>query len=171
MNDGPIAVVVPLYDFRDEELNDLLDIFLQNGLSHQVVASVAGECVGIQGTRVDATYSFEQADAAQYSCVALIGGPGTEAYLHNDSLHDFARFFVEQNKIVAAICWAPAILANAGLLMKKNATVWVGAKNDLLTHGANYTGADVTVDGNFLTADGPDSTIKFANTLVSMLIK
>lgn len=169
MNDGPIAVVVPMRDFKDEELNDLLDILMQNGLGHQIIASSAGECVGVEGMKIDAYYSFDQADAGHYSSVVLIGGPGTDAYLHNDSLHDFLRFFSEQNKIIAAICWAPAILAHAGLLMKKNATVWAGAKNDLLTHGANYTGEDVTVDGTLITADGPDASIKFANTLVSML--
>ena len=171
MNDGPVAIVVPMRDFKDEEYNDLVDILMQNGIIHEVIASASGECVGVNGLRLDAIYSFDQADTDRYSCMAMIGGPGTDAYIHNDSLHDLARRFLEIDKIVAAICWAPAILANAGLLMKKNATVWEGAKNELLTHGANYTGEAVTVDGNILTADGPNSTIKFANTLVDMLTK
>jgi protease I len=102
----------------------------------------------------------------------FIGGPGAEVYFHDDTAHDLVNEAVAKNKVVAAICIAPCILAYAGVLNGKNATVWSDSKeyiNILEAEGAHYTGDTVTVDGKLITANGPDATQSFAKMIVKLL--
>jgi protease I len=68
---------------------------------------------------------------------------------------------------VAAICIAPVILAKAGLLKHKKATVFSSEIETIEALGAYYTGMDVTVDENIITAYGPQSALRFANRIAS----
>ena len=77
----------------------------------------------------------------------------------------FAKKFFEDKKLVSAICVAPAILANAGILKDKKVTGWSGVKEVLEANGAIYTGRPVQVDGNIITADGPSSAQEFGETI------
>ena len=80
-----------------------------------------------------------------------------------------ARDAVVQGKVLAAICIAPSILANAGVLEGVEATSFPSEKGNLIAKGANYTGADLTVDGNTITANGPGAARKFGNAVVDAL--
>jgi protease I len=79
--------------------------------------------------------------------------------------------------VLAAICWAPTILAKAGLLKGKKATVWVGpdaeyAKDTsevLGDFGAEYVGKGCVVDGKVVTADGPATAKEMAQEIVKLL--
>ena len=88
---------------------------------------------------------------------------------------DFSRRFkmaLDKNKLVCAICIAPMILAKAGLLKDINATVWdVDGKQSSYfnSHGIKYTGEDVTVDGNIITANGPDAASAFGEKIAELL--
>jgi protease I len=70
---------------------------------------------------------------------------------------------------VAAICIAPVILAKAGLLTHKKATVFSSEIETIEELGAYYTGMDVTVDGNIITAYGPQSTLRFAKRIADSI--
>ena len=81
---------------------------------------------------------------------------------------------MEKQKILAAICIAPAILAKAGVLEGKNATVWSsvldkGPIKILEENGANYVEKDVVVDGNIITANGPQAASEFGRKIVEIL--
>ena len=80
-----------------------------------------------------------------------------------------AQKFFNANKVVGAICWAPVILARSGILARRKATCWDGAKDDLVKAGATYTGEKVTVDNTIITADGPESALDFGQTIVKAL--
>ena len=70
---------------------------------------------------------------------------------------------------MAAICIAPAILTNAGILKNKSVTGWSGIENDLKVAGANFTGGKVETDNNVITASGPDATKDFGQAIVDYL--
>ena len=82
-----------------------------------------------------------------------------------------AQQAVEQNKILGAICIAPSILANAGVLKNKKATVYPSESSNLKTKGAIYTTEDVTRDGNIITANGPAAAQDFAETITQALLE
>jgi len=74
-------------------------------------------------------------------------------------------------KVIGAICIAPVTLANAGLLKGRKATVWASEKARIETKGAIYTGADVQVDDNIVTANGPNAAKAFGEALLKLLAK
>ncbi|MDD5086856.1 MAG: DJ-1/PfpI family protein, partial [Candidatus Nanoarchaeia archaeon] len=77
--------------------------------------------------------------------------------------------FYESGKITAAICIAPVILANAGVLDGKKATVFPSGKDDIMVRGADYTGEQVTQDGKVITANGPAAARSFGEAIVKEL--
>jgi protease I len=72
-------------------------------------------------------------------------------------------------KVVSAICLAPVTLANAGLLEGKRATAYPSAESFLKWKGAIYTGNAVEVEGNIVTANGPEAAEEFAQAVAGMV--
>jgi protease I len=70
---------------------------------------------------------------------------------------------------VGAICIAPVILANAGLLKGKKATVFPDGKEIFQANQVIYTGNQVTIDGRLITGCGPEAAEKFGRELVTLL--
>ncbi|MEK7136703.1 MAG: DJ-1/PfpI family protein, partial [Patescibacteria group bacterium] len=81
--------------------------------------------------------------------------------------------------MLGAICIAPTILARAGVLRGKKATVWDPSTGSgqvalptpsqvLRECGAQYTGEAVTVDGKIVTANGPAAAEEFGRRLASI---
>ena len=97
------------------------------------------------------------------------GMPGSETLSSgkNTLPSDIARYCVENDILVGAICAAPIVLGRIGLLENKNATCYPGFETEL--KGANYTGKRVTVDGNIITGRGPGCSVDFALTLVEKI--
>lgn len=97
------------------------------------------------------------------------GMPGAETLStgENKLPVNVARYCVENDILVGAICAAPIVLGRIGLLNNKNATCYPGFENEL--EGANYTGKKVTIDGNIVTGRGPGCSIDFALALVSKI--
>lgn len=168
--DNNALIILANHDFRDEEYLETYQALRDAGVETKIAANSNEDCRGVTGTTVSVDYTFDEIDPIQYSAVVLIGGVGIQGYLHDESLHKLVKDFLSSGKIVAAICWAPAILANAGVLNGKKATVWVGASEDLSKGGAEYTAEAVTVDGNIITANGPDAASKFGATIAEMII-
>ena len=72
--------------------------------------------------------------------------------------------FAKEEKPLAAICAAPLVFGNRGLLNGKKATCYPGFETYL--QGADYTAALVERDGNFITAKGPGAALEFAFAIV-----
>ena len=75
----------------------------------------------------------------------------------------------ESGKPLGAICVSPTILANAGVLKGRNATVWPSQSKALVSGGATYTAQPVETDGPIITADGPASATRFGEAIASAL--
>jgi len=164
-----VLFVLANTDFKDEEYQDTKAVLDEAGIASKVAATSNEDCKGTTGSTVSVDYTFDEVNLSEFLAIIFIGGTGAEKYIHNTGAHALAKAFLDAGKIVAAICWAPAILANAGILKDKEATVWEGAKEDLITNGAHYTAETVTVDGNIITADGPDAATEFGNAIAVAL--
>jgi protease I len=164
-----VLFVLANQDFKDEEYQDTKAVLDEAGMTSKVAAISNEDCKGTTGSTVSVDYTFDEINTSEFIAIIYIGGTGAEKYIHSSGAHALAKMFLEAGKVVAAICWAPAILANAGILKEKEATVWEGAKDELTTNGAHYTAEAVTVDGNIITADGPDSATEFGQKIVAML--
>lgn len=90
-------------------------------------------------------------------------------YFNNAVALKIVQDAVKQEKILGAICTAPRILAESGVLNGKKATVWKTEANALKTKGAVYTAEDVTFVGKIVTASRPHAAEAFGNAIVNLL--
>jgi len=110
----------------------------------------------------------EDIDYSDVDMVVLPGGiPGTPNLAANKTVTDTCVSFAKSGKKVAAICAAPSILAQLGLLEGRKATAHA-AFQDQLT-GAEVLDTEVVVDGNITTSYGLGGAIPFALELVRQL--
>jgi protease I len=126
-----------------------------------------GDFVGNEGTTIEAEYALKDVNPDEFDAVIFVGGPGMTKELDNEELHALARRFDESGKLLTAICIAPSMLANAGVLKGKKATVFPTGKGFLISGGAEYTAKQVEKDGLLITADGPESAAAFANEIIN----
>lgn len=163
-----VLSVISSIDFQDKEYEDSKNAIESAG--HEIItASSTNVANGKFGAQVEADVLLNDVNADDYDAVMFIGGPGSEEYFDDPTALNLAQDFFNASKLTTAICAAPAILANAGVLDGKNATCWAGVSEMLTDSGANYTGKDVEVDGLIITGDGPMSATKFGKAIANSL--
>ena len=121
------------------------------------------------GGKANATITINQVIVENYDAVIFIGGSGAQQYYDNSVALDIARQAADKKKILAAICIAPAILANAGLLDGVKATSFASEQARLKKANAKYTGAPVEQDGLIITGSGPAAAKQFGRTIAKAL--
>lgn len=169
-SDNQVVFFVANKDFRDEEYSDIKDVLNQYDIGSKIAAINPGECIGTAGLPLAVDYTVDEVNVDQFNGIIFIGGTGSEQFLHDTAAHTLAKSFLDAGKIVAAICWAPAMLGAAGLLKGKKATVWNGAKDDLIQGGAQYTAERVTIDGKIITGDGPDASESLGQAVAKAIL-
>lgn len=155
--------------FRDEEYAEPRAVLEERG-AEVVTASVApGPCRGRFGmlARADAALADTRGD--DLDAVVFVGGAGASVFFDDADAHRLARAMSDEGKLLAAICIAPSTLARAGLLRGVEATCFPSQEEDLLAHGAVYTGEPVTVSGRIVTANGPEAAREFGGALADAL--
>ena len=162
-------VIIAQQGYQDAELAGTLEGLKASGYDYSIVSKRAGPCKGKLGGEVEAKHSLSEALQVWpgFDRVAFIGGPGAHGYAKDPEALQLAKVFTQANKVVGAICVAPTILAAAGVLHGKKATVFTSDSNKedavfLRNHGVNYMdNRDVVVDGKFITAVGPSAAKEF----------
>lgn len=111
----------------------------------------------------DAGFSFDD-----YDMLVLPGGiPGTPNLRACEPLCEAVCAFAAAGKPVAAICAAPSILAELGLLAGRRATSNPGFQHVLSEHGAELLADEpVVVDGNLITSQGAGTAMLFGLEIV-----
>ena len=111
----------------------------------------------------DAGFSFDD-----YDMLVLPGGiPGTPNLRACAPLCEALRSFARAGRRLGAICAAPSILAELGLLEGRDATANPGFQHVLSEHGAELVAdASVVVDGNLITSQGAGTAMAFGLEIV-----
>jgi len=165
-----VLMIIAPEGFRDEEYKVPKEVFESAGVKVVTASTKVGECSGMFGSKANADILLSLVSVKDYDGIIFVGGVGAKVYFESSVAQNIAKEAIKENKILAAICIAPVILANAGVLRDKNATVFPSEKEVLINAGAHYTGKDVEVDGNIITASGPQAAEKFANAIKSSLL-
>ncbi len=168
-----IAIIMAPRGFQDREFSVPYAYFTSKGYTVDVYSTKKGIAVGVFGKTFDVRHELSELDVNRYDAIVFIGGPGTPIVRADQLSEKIAVQANNSGKLIGAICWSPTILAKAGLLNGKKATVWYGEDNDfgmmtskyLEEKGATYTGEDVTIDGNIITANGPSAAEAYAEAL------
>lgn len=163
-----IAVIIAFQGFRDEELivpyNKLKQLYYVDVYSSQI-----GTAIGKLGTNFQVNNNYEDLNVQKYDLILFVGGPGGYAYLGDPIIKNIIMTAFSKKKWLAAICMAPLLLAESGILKGKNATIFEGDKDKLISYGVKYTGKAVEISDNIITADGPASADKFADMIIQKL--
>jgi len=163
-----ILLVVANKGFQSQELKEPYLAVKKAGFDVDLASPQGGTAISDAEETVD-TIPLQRIDEKEYDGVVFIGGPGSQPYLtNNKEAQNLAEKFAEANKIVAGICHGTLVLAYAGLLKDVPATTYYDAIGDLLETGADYVNSEVaeSIDGQFITAKGPDSAKDFGKALV-----
>lgn len=155
-----------------EEIEGLtpVDILRRAGANCDIV-SVGGEFLtGSHNIVVKADKLVKDIDKAEYDAVVIPGGmPGATNIASNKDAVALIEHALNNQKLIASICASPAVvLAQNGFLKDKKATCYP-AGQFISMMGENYTGADVEVSHNLITANGPKSALKFSLAIVEQL--
>ena len=164
-----VLMVIAPETFRDEEYEHPKEVLESRG-AEVVTASVEkGTCTGKLGATAEATVRVAEADALDYDAVIFVGGAGAKVYFEDPFAHALARATREEDRVLAAICIAPSILANAGLLQGWPTSAFESERENLEAHGAIWTDEPVTVEGHTITANGPDAARAFGEAIAESL--
>lgn len=134
-----------------------------------VTASTHHKATDKDGNGLQVDLLLKNVDLDGFSAILFVGGPGVYDYFEDKHVLGLAKKFHKAKKIVAAICAAPSILANAGLLKGVKATCFPSQAANLKAKGAQYTGNPVEQDGPFITADGPQAATAFGEKISEAL--
>ncbi len=163
------AIVLCPDGFDDTEYNSLKKSLDRYAIRSIVFSSKSGVVKGMNGTTAKAT-SITDFRAKDFDAVVFVGGRGLEPYLTNPSIHNIAKNMKKNNKIIAANYWAPVILANAGILAGKKATVTPIEADVLKQKGAKYKDKVIIVDGKLITGNGSATTDLYADVIASKIL-
>jgi protease I len=163
-----VLMVIAPRDFRDEEFFDTKKELENAGVEITVVNSTGQPSKSMFGKIVKPDKNFYDVDSKDYDAIVFVGGSGTTAYFDNKQAQNLAKEFNDSGKLVAAICIAPVILAHAGVLAGKKATVFPSGRNDINAVGT-YTGNPVEKDGNIITGSGPEAAVEFGKKVAEAL--
>ena len=156
--------------FEEVEAITPVDVLRRAGCDVTMV-SVTGnrEVTSARGVAVKADRLFEEVDYTQADVIILPGGqPGSDNLTKHEGLKKIITDLHRQGKMIAAICAAPMVLANAGILQGKKVTCFPGTESKL--KGAICTGNAVEIDGNIITGKAAGAAMKFSLALAEQLI-
>lgn len=163
-----VLMVIAPVDFRDEEYFETRKALEDAGNNVTVANSTGQPSKSKFGKIVDPDKSIYDIDSKEYDALVFVGGAGSAQYFDNKKALELAKEFNEDGKILGAICIAPSILANAGILSGKKATAFP-SERDNLNAVCTYTGASVEVDENIITANGPQAATEFGKRIAEAL--
>lgn len=167
-----ILSVVAEKGFRDEEFSVPFEVLKSAGHKVEVASTSMGVAEGKLGMRVKPDLSIDHADPDRYDAIVVAGGPGTPTYIWpNRDLQKVLVRVHEKGGVVAAICLAPAVLARAGLLRGRKATIFrtPDSVREMEKAGSLLQSDNVVVDGRIVTANGPDASRPFAEAIARLL--
>ena len=81
---------------------------------------------------------------------------------------NFAKHFLEAGKPVAAICHAPQLLIETGMLSGRTMTSYPSLKTDLKNAGVNWEDKEVVTDNGLVTSRKPDDLPAFNKKMIEV---
>ena len=164
-------VLVPLAQGCEElEAVTIIDLLRRAGIEVTSAGLDAGSVTASRGVTLIPDTDLESALKSDYDMIVLPGGlPGADHLDDDERIRSILRKMSDDNKYIAAICAAPKVLANAGVLAGKTATSYPGFLDGLGLSDTTLSNEAVVRDGKVITSRGPGTAIDFALELIEVL--
>jgi 4-methyl-5(b-hydroxyethyl)-thiazole monophosphate biosynthesis len=167
-----LRVLIPLAPgFEELEAISLSNILRRAGIEVITAGLHPGSVCASRGTVVLPDALLEQVMNEDFDLVVLPGGQPGADNLRDDPriIHLLQRTHAE-GRLVGAICAAPKVLAQAGLLHGRRATHYPGALSAAELENVTDSAEAIEIDGRVLTSRGPGTAMDFALVLVEKLL-
>lgn len=157
--------------FEQVEFTEPWSALKRAGAEVTLVSPTEGTVLGLhhldKADTFDVDLGVTGADASDFDAIVLPGGVVNADHLRMDAASvAFVRGFFEQHKPVAAICHAPWILAEAGVVRGRSITSYPSLKTDLVNAGADWSDEAVVVDQGLVTSRRPDDLPAFIDKVI-----
>lgn len=155
-----------------EELVKPLEAVREAGAEVVIVSSEAGPVRTKRGDvepagELQADLGAAEASADDFDAVVVPGGTvGADKLRMDEKLVAFVREFFAQGKPVAAICHAPWVLVEAGVVKGRTLTSYPSLKTDVRNAGGNWVDQEVVVDHGLVTSRRPADIPAFTRKLI-----
>ena len=141
------------------------------GAEVELVSLETGEIQGFNHLDKADTFTVDRAvtdaTSSDYDGLVLPGGVANpDALRMNDDAVKFLRGFFDDGTPVAAICHAPWLLVEAGVVNGKTVTSWPSLQTDLRNAGAKWVDQEVVVDEGLVTSRKPDDIPAFSSKAI-----
>ena len=156
--------------FEEAEALVTLDVLRRAEIDVSTVSVEDKEVKGAHNIVVSADKTQEEIDLNKnFSGVILPGGmPGTLNLMKSEIVKRALLKAKEEGLLIAAICAAPMILGNMGLLEGKRAVCYPGFEEEL--KGAKIENGKIAKDDGVITGKGPGAVFDFAFGLCDMIL-
>lgn len=165
-------VLVPLAQGCEElEAVTIIDLLRRAGIEVISAGLDSQPVKASRGVMLLPDTTLDEALKQDYDMVVLPGGMPGMTNLKNDSrIITLLQNMAAAGKYTCAICAAPVVLAEAGLLSGKRATSFPGFLDKLNLPDVSYLNDAVVADGKVITSRGPGTAMDFALALIEILV-
>jgi 4-methyl-5(b-hydroxyethyl)-thiazole monophosphate biosynthesis len=164
------VVLVPLAEgFEEIEAVTVVDVLRRAGLEVVLAGLAPGAVRGAHGIVLATDGALDDVCADDVRMLVLPGGmPGTKHLREDERVLGLVRALERAGRPVAAICAAPTVLAEAGVLAGRRVTSYPSVRAQL---GPAEVVAEPSVvrSGSIVTSQGVGTALEFALELVSEL--
>ena len=164
------ALVFLASGFEEIETVTVVDVLRRAGVDVTVAGLAPNVVEGAHGVKIVPDKSIDDLKVEDFDAIIVPGGnPGYKNLRKEPRVIAMIKKAFDSNKLVAAICAAPAVLSDAGVLEGKACTIYPGMEEELEAGGGKPKQDIVVVDGNIITSRGPATALPFALKLAEKL--
>ena len=157
--------------FEQSELEHPLKALREKGATVHVATPDGNDITGWDdknwGDKVGADLAMGDVTVSDYDALVLPGGQINPDLLRaNADAVALIKDFGAQGKVIAAICHAPWLLIEAGLIDGRAATSYASIKTDMMNAGAHWEDSEVVCDNAIITSRSPEDLEAFVAKIV-----
>ena len=164
----PTVLAILADGFEEIEAITPVDLLRRAGV--EVTVAALGKdlpTTGRTGVTLHADTTLAAVENRVFDCVFLPGGPGTKLLRADPRVRQIVQKHAQEKKWLAAICAAPTVLHDAGLLAQRRYTAHFSVADEL---PAILNGLRVVTDGNIITSRGAGTAMDFGLALIEHLV-
>lgn len=168
---GKRVAILAADGFEQVELTKPRQALDEAGAATSVVSLKSGKIQGMnhadKGDKIAVDFALNDTKPEQFDALLIPGGlMNPDTLRSTDAALEFTRHFFQQGKPVAAICHAPWVLIDAGVVRNRTLTSWPAIKSDIRNAGGNWVDEEVVVDNGLVTSRKPDDIPAFNRQMI-----